>query len=80
MLIVKEYCSEAAEGSSVWGGKVSQLDTHKLDTSSTQCHIIALQYSSLLLWGGGGGVAPPPPPPPPPVPPPLLLTIILRKV
>ena len=26
--------SEAAEGSSVWGGKVSQVDTHKLDIST----------------------------------------------
>jgi hypothetical protein len=32
-IVVSIGVSEAAEGSSVWGGgKVSQIDTHKLDT------------------------------------------------
>ena len=54
--------SEAAEGSSVWGGggvgKVSQIDTHKLDI---KCHI------ALVAFHFGGVVAPLAPPIPPPL-------------
>ena len=58
-------CTEAAEGSSVWGGKVSQIDTHKLDISIFIEHTMSYYNSCLPLGGGGGGERLPPLPPPP---------------
>ena len=56
--------SEAAEGSSVWGGKVSQVDTHKLDIST---YNVILYYYNIVAFHFGGAVAPPAPPVPPPL-------------